>query len=97
MTAAISAQNVIEHYKTGDEIRWADELEFLWTKRRAHLLKLMDSVLEGGFREPITLGNDGRVWDGHHRLAVALALDVPIPVAIVPKGVLSASSHKEEK
>lgn len=76
----ISVQNLIEHYHDGDEIGWAAELEFLWTEHRQQLLELMDSVLAEGFREPVLIGNDRRIWDGHHRIAVALALNIKIPV-----------------
>lgn len=79
----MSPENVIEHYKDGDEIGWPYELMWLWTEHRKQLLALMDSVLKDGFQEPIILGNDGRVWDGHHRLAVALALGMRLPVDVV--------------
>lgn len=77
--------NVIEHYKDGDEVGWSTELEWLWTDDRERMLALMDLVLKEGFQEPILLGNDGRLWDGHHRIAVALALQIPVPVKMVPR------------
>jgi ParB-like chromosome segregation protein Spo0J len=39
------------------------------------------SIEKTGIREPILLGNDGRVWDGHHRITAAHQLgieEVPI-------------------
>lgn len=76
----LPAQKVIEQYNDGDENGWEIELAYLWKVRRPQLLNLMDSVLAEGFREPIDLGCDGRVWDGHHRIAVALALGISLPV-----------------
>lgn len=69
----------------GDGQAWAEELAFLWTTLRHRVLDVMDSVLAEGFREPILLGRDGRLWDGHHRLAVALALDLEVPVTYAGK------------
>ncbi|QDK01280.1 ParB-like nuclease domain protein [Microbacterium phage WaterT] len=43
--------------------------------------QLLESVQTGGMREPILLGNDGRVWDGHHRVVVAMHLGLDsVPV-----------------
>ena len=43
--------------------------------------ELMEKVKAEGIREPILLGNDGRVWDGHHRITVAVAMGVEtVPV-----------------
>lgn len=58
---------------------WSDEYELLIY--RPVTQQLLDSVREEGIREPILLGNDGRVWDGHHRIAVALHLGLnSVPV-----------------
>lgn len=76
---------VMEHLTPGDGHPWQIELEFLWTEHRPEMLALLDSVVVEGFHEPILIGEDGRLWDGHHRLAVALALDVPLPVQIASK------------
>lgn len=61
---------------SGDENwTWADEYsELIGQTRTAEL-----SALEGAFprnlrreEHPIMLGNDGRVWDGHHRIVIAI-------------------------
>lgn len=44
-------------------------------------IQLIEAIRAEGIREPILLGNDGRVWDGHHRITVARHLgirDVPV-------------------
>ena len=76
-----SAGEIVRLYRDGDERGWPAELSALWTDHREDMLVLMDSVLEKGFLEPILLGSDGRVWDGHHRIAVGLALGLLIPTA----------------
>ncbi|MBY4381896.1 hypothetical protein HQO24_10605 [Rhodococcus fascians] len=64
------------------EHSWADELREMWTEpHRSVTLDILDSVLQVGIREPLMIGDDGRLWDGHHRLAVAVALGLTsIPV-----------------
>lgn len=51
---------------------WQTEYDLLARKR--HTLRLMDSIRADGIREPILLGSDGRVWDGHHRIVAATKL-----------------------
>ncbi len=75
-----TADSVMAAVTPGDQHTWATELRRLWTEHRDQLLALMDRVLAEGFLEPIVLGFDGRLWDGHHRLAVAKALGILVPV-----------------
>ncbi len=89
MIELLTAEQVMELVNDGNEIGWAEELRLLWTERRAEMLKLMDSVIGVGFCEPITLGNDGRLWDGHHRVGVALALGIMLPASQVPAEAVS--------
>lgn len=56
-----------------------DEKHDLSTRDRKRTDQLRHLILANGFSyaddaHPITLGNDGRVWDGHHRLILALEL-----------------------
>ena len=68
-------------YKDGDERGWSDEFADLWTRDWPAMYDLCDSVNQYGVRNPILLGNDGRVWDGHHRLAAATNMGlVTVPV-----------------
>lgn len=73
-------------FQPGDypERSWSEEFEWLW-KNDAHRMKsIKRQVKEHGldsFDDPILLGSDGRVWDGHHRLAVAMKLGIKeVPV-----------------
>lgn len=46
--------------------------------------KLLARIRDEGIREPILLGTDGRVWDGHHRIIIAMHLgldSVPVEFA----------------
>lgn len=80
----LRAQSVMERVSPGSGLSWRDELSWLWTHDRTTMQALLDSVGAEGFRSSIILGNDGRLWDGHHRLAAALELGVPVPTRTVP-------------
>jgi hypothetical protein len=69
----------------GNEGPWGEELALLWTALRNEMAALLDSVVADGFRDPILIGDDGRLWDGHHRLAMELALGISVPVEFVGK------------
>lgn len=47
----------------------------------ATIAGLIGHIAKNGMLKPILLGDDGRVWDGHHRLLAARILgiaDVPV-------------------
>lgn len=72
---------VLLGYRDGDEHGWYEEFCWLEANDMRRLDVLATSVQETGMREPILLGDDGRVWDGHHRLWVAQKLAMPtVPV-----------------
>lgn len=49
--------------------------------------KLLARIREEGIREPILLGTDGRVWDGHHRIVIAMHLGLDsVPVEFAGEG-----------
>lgn len=61
---------------------WQDEYQKLID--RPVTQRLLAEVREDGIREPVLLGTDGRVWDGHHRITVAMHLgldSVPVEFA----------------
>lgn len=50
-----------------------------------YLDKLQQQIKENGITMPVLIGTDGRLWDGHHRLCVAVRLGIAyIPVEITP-------------
>ncbi len=72
---------ILASYLTGDERGWdAEEADL-------DLSETIASVQQYGIVNPITLGTDGRVLDGHHRLLSARKLgiaQVPVRLAIMP-------------
>lgn len=66
------------------ERNWPEEFEWLWANDRERMKSIKRQVKAHGldsFEDPILLGSDGRVWDGHHRLAVAMRLGIEkVPV-----------------
>lgn len=71
----MSLREIITGWQDGDGIGWPAEFAWLRTYHYRQLADLTVDVAQNGFKEPIYLGYDGRVWDGHHRLAVADALN----------------------
>lgn len=58
---------------------WEEECKRLLNRDRTK--QLIESIRAEGIREPILLGNDGRVWDGHHRITAATLLGIhEVPV-----------------
>lgn len=72
---------LIRNYTPGDGHTWADEFRWLEAHNGSKLLKLKSDIFVNGIREPILLGDDGRIWDGHHRIWVAQLLGIKeVPV-----------------
>lgn len=74
----IRVENLIKKYRPGsqgDDWSWYDEVLDL-SSRGDKLRKLVEDVSSRGIHPdldyPILLGNDGRIWDGHHRICAAL-------------------------
>lgn len=54
------------------------------------LRRLIESISAHGVTTPVLLGDDGRVWDGHHRICIAHQLGVTrLPVRYGRTGVTS--------
>lgn len=78
----MSIQEIFTTYQDGDGIGWPGALAWVRTYHAAKIASLTIDIAANGFEEPIYLDSDGRVWDGHHRLAVAEALNWKhVPVA----------------
>lgn len=63
---------------------WGDECFWCWDHHRDAMADLVADIASNGIRAPVLLGNDGRVWDGHHRICAAIHLvltEVPVTVA----------------
>ena len=80
-TIKYPANVIMTAYKPGSyEWSWHDELQDLWTRDIDNTLELLQDVTMNGIQTPVLLGNGCRVWDGHHRIAIGLALNIDIPV-----------------
>lgn len=77
--------DLLRDFRDGEEHGWQTEFDWLDTHHAHRLDSLMTSVQQVGILTPILLGNDGRVWDGHHRIAVAHRLGIEtVPVTRIP-------------
>lgn len=68
---------------------WSWEEEWASLDRRHaqtnYLATLEQQIRENGITLPILIGSDGRLWDGHHRLRIAVRLGIEyIPVEVTP-------------
>lgn len=85
----MSLYHLMENWRPGSEDEpwnWENEYNTLLYSpdhyaRTNHLIK---EIQENGIYDPVLLGHDGRVWDGHHRIVVACLLGYThIPVDVV--------------
>jgi hypothetical protein len=54
---------------------WHDESRDLWTREPDPMLALVADIKANGQLEPVMVGDDGRLWDGHHRVAALMDLE----------------------
>ena len=75
----------VRTFRDGDDLGWDAEFEFLRVHHEARVQTLAALIVADGITNPILLGHDGRVWDGHHRLYVAKALGLThVPASLAP-------------
>lgn len=74
-------EHILRDYRDGDEHGWDTEFAYLISQHHLRIHALLLAVRASGMQNPILLGSDGRVWDGHHRLLVARILGLKrVPV-----------------
>lgn len=71
-TEYLPVGTVLSRWVPGDEHSWADEFAWILAHRRTEFADLLADLAADGQREPVDLGADGRVWDGHHRIFAAV-------------------------
>jgi hypothetical protein len=71
--------HLLMHWRPGSyDWTWAEEYrDLIYGERRRSTVPVRVLVQAEGFGfqdhiAPILLGNDGRVWDGHHRICLAM-------------------------
>ena len=80
---------VLSEVRCGSK-NWTWEEEWADLDRRhtetGYLETLEAQIRETGITMPVLIGSDGRLWDGHHRLRIAVRLGIGyVPVEITPK------------
>lgn len=89
----MSISDIMEKWRPGshgDDWTWTDEYFDLWCNDGPRTYDIIEQAKEHGigfadWKAPIQLGNDGRVWNGHHRILVAKYLGIErVMVDIVP-------------
>lgn len=80
----MKVSEILENYMPGDadpdspdRWTWTNEFAQLWDLEHEYMSQLVADISQRGIVQPVLLGDDGRFWDGHHRLAVAVALLIP--------------------
>lgn len=64
---------------------WDEEWRQLDADDAEGLAELEKEIQRDGILVPVLIGNDGRLWDGHHRLRIAVRLGIGyIPVEFTP-------------
>lgn len=80
-------QDILNDYSPGDKWFWEDEFAYLRDKHATRLYHLAVQIVRLGIQQPVLLGDDGRVWDGHHRLCIAYDFDIyDVPVEVAGDG-----------
>lgn len=99
--APLTVAEAMDQWRPGSQDwTWADESRDLWDRDRQKMAALVSSIRWSGLREPeddeepICLGNDGRVWEGHHRLVAAASVNERL---LLPRGVVFGFSREEER
>lgn len=72
----MKVNDILARYEPGDNDDWSVEFAQLLIEDGNTLGELVWEIDFTGIKEPILLGDDGRVWDGHHRLMVARILGI---------------------
>lgn len=77
----LSTRTILNTVHDGEQWGWPTEFQWLWTNQPEQMAALIVDIAKNGILEPVVIGPDCRMWDGHHRIAAAVALqlyDVPV-------------------
>lgn len=87
MTEYMNLKRLMKNYRPGSydpPWGWRDEASDLLPRLESALIK---DIAKNGILTPVLLGDDGRVWDGHHRIVIALSLGLSsVPVEFATGG-----------
>ncbi|MCX4809039.1 ParB N-terminal domain-containing protein [Streptomyces sp. NBC_01239] len=87
-------QRILAEVRCGSQ-DWTWDEEWTDLDRRhvetGYLAKLEQQIRENGITMPVLIGSDGRLWDGHHRLRIAVRLGIDyVPVEVTQPAVAAA-------
>lgn len=92
-TAQLPLAWVLSNYRPGSQDwSWAEEFADIIELHPGRVAALVRSMAVSGFRppaddeEPVLLGEDKRLWSGHHRLLAALLTDSDPHAVLIPPG-----------
>ena len=60
---------------------WQQEQHWLWEHDKEKMTDLFYDITTHGIIIPVHVGPDARIWDGHHRICIAIKLglhDIPV-------------------
>lgn len=81
MSDTMRLADLLRDYTPGDAWDWKTEMGKLQIWFPHKLNNIRTGIKHNGILEPILLGDDGRVWDGHHRITAAHQLGIKhVPV-----------------
>lgn len=73
-------RDVLSRVRPGDGWTWETESSALWHIHPDRMRELRDDIQRNGIREPIrvarTMDGEFRMWDGHHRVVLALEVGI---------------------
>lgn len=73
MSECLSLDDILNNYRPGShDWDWHREFTDLVTRDFQAIHELSLSIKEHGIQNPLLLGDDKRVWDGHHRICAAI-------------------------
>lgn len=78
MSDLMHLTDVLTQYEDGNDAGWPAEFEWLWAEQPDQMVALIQDIITNGIQQPILLGVDGSIWDGHHRIAAAVALGLDV-------------------
>jgi predicted unusual protein kinase regulating ubiquinone biosynthesis (AarF/ABC1/UbiB family) len=71
MEVIVSVEELCRCYNVGsDDWSWDQEAEWIYDENAEKMDRLREDIASNGQKEPVLLGSDGRVWDGHHRITI---------------------------
>ena len=77
----MNLQTLLETVTDGEEHGWATEFQWIEKHSPNDLNGFLEDVGEHGIQNPVLIGPDNRLWDGHHRVWAAQKLGLEtIPV-----------------